>query len=93
MAPFFISTVLYPKAKAMDLAAETEILLSYSHLLCFLRIKSVIVFYSRRRAALNNVAPNVAPAVKASIAAALAAGEAAIANNGNILSLLSVLYS
>ena len=36
IAPFFISTVLYPKAKAMDLAAETEILISYSHLLCFL---------------------------------------------------------
>ena len=36
MAPFFISTVLYPKAKAMDLAAETEILISYSHLPCFL---------------------------------------------------------
>ena len=71
----------------MDLAAETAILISYSHLLCFLRIKSVIVFYSRRRAALNNVAPNVAPAVKASIAAGAAA------NNGNILSLLSVFYS
>ena len=70
----------------MDLAAETAILISYSHLLCS-SAKSVIVFYSRPRAALNNVAPNVAPAVKASIAAGAAA------NNGNILSLLSVLYS
>ena len=70
----------------MDLSTvmEMDSIQTYSHLLCFSPVKHSVGYYSLRRAVLNNVTPNAAPAVKASIAAGAAA------NNGNILSLLSV---